>query len=123
MTFKSDIYTSWAINYLKEKNKEHFICISLDTQQTALSKQIIEVGHDHHLNLDLRKLFLTPLQIQATFIFIAHNHPSGVVYPSQADIKTTLKIKTLGRMLNITLLDHLIVSNSHVYSFLENGII
>jgi DNA repair protein RadC len=57
----------------------------------------------------------------ATSVIIAHNHPSGNLSPSNADISLTKKIKEAGEIMNITLLDHLIVTKTSYCSFQDEG--
>jgi len=52
-----------------------------------------------------------------------HNHPSGNLKPSQLDIDLTKKIANAGRMLDINVLDHLIITNEGYYSFADEGVI
>jgi DNA repair protein RadC len=54
---------------------------------------------------------------------VAHNHPSGNLNPSESDIKITTKIKEVGNLLDIQLLDHLIIEYPEFYSFADNGLL
>ena len=56
---------------------------------------------------------------QAAGVIIAHNHPSGNVLPSQSDIKETEKLKKALKYLNISLVDHIIISDDRYYSFAD----
>lgn len=70
---------------------------------------------------DIRILLSVALKTMATAIIISHNHPSGVLKPSQADILLTEKIREAAKLLDIELLDHLIVSTDGYYSFAQEG--
>jgi DNA repair protein RadC len=59
----------------------------------------------------------------ATGLIVSHNHPSGNLQPSQADIDLTRKIKEAGRFLEIQLLDHIILTTEGYYSFADEGLI
>ncbi|WP_199119905.1 JAB domain-containing protein [Pedobacter sp. ASV28] len=72
---------------------------------------------------DLRLIFAAALKANACAIIIAHNHPSGIVQPSEGDKKMTEKIKQAGELLGVKLLDHVIVSVDHYYSFADNGLL
>jgi DNA repair protein RadC len=61
------------------------------------------------------------LKCNATAILIAHNHPSGKLLPSEADISITKSIYKCGEILNITLIDHLIVTKEGYFSFSDEG--
>ena len=68
-----------------------------------------------------RVIYQFALLASATSLVIAHNHPSGNLNPSQADIHLTDKIKRAGELLDIKLLDHVIVTSDSYYSFADNG--
>ncbi len=70
---------------------------------------------------DIRILLAVALKSMATAIILSHNHPSGVLKPSKADIYLTQKIKEAAALLDIELLDHLIVSSEGYYSFTQEG--
>ena len=74
--------------------------------------------------VDLRLLFAVVLKCLATGILLIHNHPSGALNPSQADIQLTKKIKNAAELFDIKVLDHLIITPSGAYySFADNSII
>jgi DNA repair protein RadC len=59
----------------------------------------------------------------AAAIIVAHNHPSGTLRPSQADIDLTRKMKTVGEAIGLPLVDHIIIADGGYYSFLDEGLI
>ena len=67
--------------------------------------------------VDNRLIFKRALELLATQILIAHNHPSGKAEPSQADITLTNRIKSAAALFDITLLDHIIITSTESYSF------
>ena len=72
----------------------------------------------------MRILFATVLKSLSVGLIIAHNHPSGKLEPSKADIKLTNKIKRAASVFDIRLLDHLIIApDGDYYSFSDNGIL
>lgn len=73
--------------------------------------------------VDIRILFKTALDHFATGIIIAHNHPSGSLKPSREDISVTQRIKEAGKLMNIQLLDHLIITQNSYLSFSDEGLI
>ncbi|MBB1139033.1 MULTISPECIES: JAB domain-containing protein [Myroides] len=73
--------------------------------------------------VDLRIIFSALLKANATAFIIVHNHPSGKLTPSDADRQITRKIKEASKMLDITLLDHLIITAESYYSFADEGIL
>jgi DNA repair protein RadC len=68
-----------------------------------------------------RKHSAFPKEKNTSAIVLAHNHPSGNLRPSQADINLTKKIKEGGRLLDIDVLDHLIITPEGYYSFGDEG--
>lgn len=72
---------------------------------------------------DPRLIFVAALKTGASGIILAHNHPSGNLSPSQADIDLTRKIKEVGRFLEIQLLDHIILTSEGYYSFADEGLV
>lgn len=72
---------------------------------------------------DPRIIFIAALKMNACYIIIAHNHPSGNLKPSRADEEMTGKIREAGKFLEITLLDHLIITDEDYYSFADEGIL
>jgi DNA repair protein RadC len=69
-----------------------------------------------------RVIFATALKATATSLIVAHNHPSGNTRPSSEDIRLTKKLKEAGKLLEIEVHDHLIVSESNYYSMAEEGL-
>jgi len=72
---------------------------------------------------DPKLIFAAALKANACGIILVHNHPSGNLKPSQADIDLTRKMKEAGRFLEIQILDHLIVTTEGYYSFADEGIL
>lgn len=73
--------------------------------------------------VDIRLLFAAALKANAVGIIISHNHPSGNRMPSEADKILTRKIFHAGKLLDIKLLDHLIVTQEKYYSFVDEGVL
>jgi DNA repair protein RadC len=68
-------------------------------------------------------LYSVALKSLASAVILAHNHPSGNLQPSNADIELTNNFKKAGELLNINLLDHLIISTDSYYSFADKGML
>ena len=84
---------------------------------------VIGVGGIDCCPYSVSNIFKTAILSNASSIFIAHNHPSGDVSPSDEDISTTKKVRAAGKVLGIELIDHIIIgNNSGVYfSFRDSG--
>lgn len=72
---------------------------------------------------DSKLIFVAALKSGASGIILAHNHPSGNLKPSQADIDLTKRIKEGAKLLEIQLLDHIILTNESYYSFADEGLL
>ncbi|MBX2943193.1 MAG: JAB domain-containing protein [Cyclobacteriaceae bacterium] len=72
---------------------------------------------------DPKLIFAAAIKAAASGIILSHNHPSGNLQPSQADIDLTRKIREAGRFLEIQLLDHIIITTEGYYSFADEGLI
>ena len=72
--------------------------------------------------VDSKMVFKPAIEVLATSIILVHNHPSGNLKPSQADIELTRKLKEAGKHLDIAVLDHIIVAYSGFYSFADENI-
>lgn len=73
--------------------------------------------------VDLRILFKLALEKNATAVILVHNHPSGKLQPSEADLAITKKIKEAGKIMDINILDHFIITEYDYYSFADNGLL
>jgi DNA repair protein RadC len=70
---------------------------------------------------DPKKIFKMALDQNAAYIILCHNHPSGNLRPSDADIRLTRKMKEAGQLLDLPVLDHLIIGDEKYYSFADEG--
>ena len=73
--------------------------------------------------VDVRILFKKALELSAVAIILSHNHPSGTLKPSQADISLTKKIQSAGKTLDIKVLDHLIITEKDYFSFADDNLL
>ncbi|OYX80916.1 MAG: hypothetical protein B7Y83_17880, partial [Flavobacteriales bacterium 32-34-25] len=72
--------------------------------------------------VDVRLVFKMALEKGATALILCHNHPSGTLVPSDADKQITKKLKLAGDSLDVKVLDHLIVTETKYFSFVDEGI-
>lgn len=100
---------------------EEFKLMALDRQLRLTAISTISKGGTAGTVVDLKILFATALLSKADSIIIAHNHPSGGLIPSKADIALTHKIKEAGEIMDIPLKDHIIVTDHEYCSFQENN--
>lgn len=102
---------------------EEFWILYLNNSNTMIHKCQLSKGGITGTVVDIRLVFKVAIEQNATAIILAHNHPSGVLYPSEADKRITKKLKTAGENLDIKVLDHLIITENEYYSFADDGIL
>jgi len=101
--------------------QEEFKVLLLNKANEVLGIYPLSIGGITAAIVDVRLIFSVALKCNATGIIICHNHPSGNLKPSVADINITKKIKECSTLLDITLIDHLIISKEGFYSFINSG--
>ena len=110
--------------FLKEKigreEKEHFAILFFDTRNN-LSDSIISIGSLNASIVHPREVFNDAVLKKASHVIVAHNHPSGDPTPSAEDINTTKRLVEAGKILGISVSDHMIVTKNNYYSFAETG--
>lgn len=109
--------------HLSDLQTEEFWAIFLNHQNKILYKTCLFRGGIASSVADVRVVFKTALEHFSTQIIVAHNHPAGSLKPSKEDINITQKIKEAGKLLDIDLLDHLILTQNKYYSFKDEGIL
>lgn len=102
---------------------EEFWVILLNRAHRLIRKKRVSEGGVSGTVADPKIIFKLALEELASGIIVVHNHPSGNLAPSQNDISLTKKLKEGSRLLDITFLDHLIVSNQNYLSFSDDGLI
>ena len=93
----------------------------MDAKKYVIKDKLLFIGTVNHSLIHPRDIFKEAYNLNAAFIICVHNHPSGDVNPSKDDIAVTNRLKEIGNLMGIKLLDHVIVSETKYYSFLENG--
>jgi DNA repair protein RadC len=103
--------------------QEEFKILLLNRSNTVLGVYPLSKGGVSATVVDPKLVFAVALKCNASSIIISHNHPSGNLKPSEADKQLTQKLKTAGQYLDITLLDHIIITQEDFYSFADNDIL
>jgi len=112
-------FNQYKINWLEEVV---MICVNKSNKMIGFFK--VSTGGVSEAILDPKVIFTTALNVAGTCaIILAHNHPSGNLKPSEQDVSITKKIKDGGKLLDIKLLDHLIVTDEGYFSFNEENLI
>ena len=107
-------YCRTAMAYI---DREEFRILFLDKQNQLLADEVQGVGTVDHAPVYPREVMRRALELSATALILVHNHPSGDPSPSTADIAMTMQIATLGKALNVTVHDHLIIGRQGHASF------
>ena len=102
---------------------EEFWILLLNRGHQVKNKVNISKGGISGTVADVRLIFKKAVDHLATALILCHNHPSGAVAPSKADIALTEKLVEGGKVLDIPVLDHIIIGDSRYYSFADQGLI
>ncbi|ASW73794.1 hypothetical protein IQ37_06685 [Chryseobacterium piperi] len=124
-TLISNSDTAYSIfkTHLSDLRTEEFWALFLNQSNKVIQMSQLTQGGISQSIVDVRILFKTALDNFSTGIIIAHNHPSGSLKPSREDILITQKVKEAGKLLNIQLLDHLIITQNSYFSFSDEGLV
>lgn len=114
-----DYFTSIMEDY----KYENFWILLLNTANKILKHVRISEGGVSGTIADPRKIFNIAIEQGASGIILCHNHPSGNIKPSEADIKLTKKLLEGGRLLDINVLDHIIIGEEAYFSFADENMI
>jgi DNA repair protein RadC len=109
------------VRHYADRKQEHFLCASINGANEILNIRVVSIGLVDRTPVHPREVFADALSDRASAIVVAHNHPSGGLEPSAADIEVTRQLKAAGSVMGISLLDHIIFNRSAYYSFLEAG--
>lgn len=116
-----DVYTE--LKHYAQKKQEYLIAITLDGGSCMIETRVIGIGTLNQSLVHPREVFADAIADRAAGIVIAHNHPSGSLEPSVADRQVTARLKEVGSMVGIDLLDHVILSKNGFMSMREEGMI
>lgn len=101
--------------------REEMLLLCLNRANKVIGYYRVSVGGVSGTVCDPKVIFTIALNSGASAIVLAHNHPSGNLDPSPADRALTKQIKSLGELLQITLIEHMILTHESYYSFADNG--
>ena len=102
---------------------EEFWILFLNKSNRVISKMKLSQGGVSGTVTDVRMIMKKALEHLASGIVVCHNHPSGNLNPSESDIQITHKVKDAGKLMDIQLYDHLIISDKDYYSFADNKLL
>jgi len=106
---------------LEDLTTEQFWVLYLNNANKVLCKEQISAGGMTATIVDVRLILKRALELKSTALVLCHNHPSGTLEPSKADVDVTNKMKKAASYMDIQVLDHLIVSDIAYFSFADQG--
>lgn len=114
---------TYLSSQLRHSQREVFAVLFLDTQHRLIRYQELFMGTIDAAAVYPREVVKAALQFNAAAVILAHNHPSGVAEPSQADISITERIKRALDLVDVRLLDHFVVGDGSPVSLAERGLL
>ncbi len=108
---------------LTDLHHEEFWLLLLNRANEVFARERLSIGGTSGTVVDLKVVLKTALNARAAGFIAIHNHPSGNLEPSRADVELTERLKQGGKILDLPMLDHLIVSERGYYSFADEGMI
>lgn len=120
ITSSKDVFEFFT-SLIGDVNYETFYILLLNRANKIIRPVQISEGGISGTVADPKKIFKIALENNATSIILCHNHPSGNIKPSDADIRLTKKLKGAGEMLDIPVLDHIILGEERYFSFADEG--
>jgi len=118
-----DMTRRFLIAQLRDRRYEVFCCLFLDNRHRLVAFEEIFRGTIDGASVHPREVIRQTLLHNAASLIVAHNHPSGVVEPSQADEQVTRRLRDALALVDVRLLDHFIVGEGRCFSFSEHGMI
>lgn len=117
----AEYFAGYFMEDMRHRNTEVFRAVFLDTKQGMIKHSIISTGTINMSLASPREIFREALSYDSAFICILHNHPSGDPTPSKEDLYTTRRIKEVGDLLGIKLIDHIVIGDRCYISLREQG--
>ena len=115
-SFAAGVY---ALDMVGEQTAEGFYVLCLDAQRSVLNFKKLSSGTTYRTLIDVQLVVETALTHHAHSIIVVHNHPNGLIEPSESDIALTRKIQRAFSELNVKIIDHIIVGEGRFFSMAE----
>jgi DNA repair protein RadC len=111
------------ISHVAYKKQESFLCISLNGANEIIGNRVVTIGLLNSSQIHPREVFADAISDRAASVILAHNHPSGLLKPSPDDLAVTTQMLEAGKILGISVLDHIIITPKGYLSFKEQGLL
>lgn len=108
---------------LRDFQHEEFWILYLDNKNSIIEREVMSKGGLDATVVDVRIILRRALEVRATGMICIHNHPSGNLKPSSRDQQVTEEIAKAGKLMKITLLDHIIIAGDSHFSFKDEGLL
>lgn len=119
ITSPEDAYR--RVQFLAQKRSEHVVALYLNARNEVIHEEVLTIGLVDASLIHAREVFAPAIEYRASYIILAHNHPSGSLEPSHEDIQSTSKLREGAAILGLQILDHLIVSKEGWISLKQQG--
>jgi len=117
----SEVVYKFYKDKLGDKKQEYFYCVYLDNYKRIITDKLLFIGTINYSLVHPREVFKEAYLNGASALICIHNHPSGNTLPSKQDLDITNNLISVGNILGIKVVDHIIIGKNNYYSFLENG--
>lgn len=117
----ADVWNS--VHDIRNQTKEHFVVVLLNSRNQIIKYEVVSIGLVDTSIIHPREVFEPAIKHVASAVILVHNHPSGQLDPSDADIRTTKQLVECGKLLGIPVVDHVIVTSDGYLSFVQKGIV
>lgn len=119
ITTAEQIYNLFRTKIINVKQEKLF-AVFLNTKNEIIQDEVIFIGTQNKSITHPREIFNAAIKNSAVKLILVHNHPTGDVTPSKEDIAFTENIQSIGKMLQIPLMDHIIISETNFFSFFDH---
>jgi len=113
---------NFLMSELSGRDLEVFACLFLDNKHRVIKFEELFYGTIDGANVYPREVVKRTLQNNAAALILAHNHPSGIADPSQADITITQRLKEALKLIDVRVLDHFVIGDGYCVSLVEKGL-
>ena len=121
ITSAKDVYIE--LKDFSTKQQEYFLVMTLDGASRIINTRTVFIGTLNQSLVHPREVFADAIADRAAGIIVAHNHPSGTLAASRADIQVTQRLEEVAKLVGIELIDHVILAKEGFYSFGEEGLL
>lgn len=114
---------AYILARLKPLQREVFACVFLDTRHRVMACEVIFYGTIDSATVHPREVVKRVLELNAAAVIFAHNHPSGIAEPSQADQALTRRLRDALMLIDVRVLDHIVAADGETVSFADRGLL